>query len=168
MGAQSSNSPRPVVPGVLTPSGGQVRPPMLPPQQNPWGNDPWPQAHGQKELSYDTKVFRQVVAKLKADLAEYEKTASRLAAAGRLQASDVGGWAAGQDLFATTQQAHRSILAVHDAFVAAYRDLIDKIDHSAGVYDEAANRTLAEIRKLEGLVRGDGGPSPDGGPVSQY
>lgn len=146
-----------------------LRPPALPPKQYPWGNDPWPQATGDHEtLAFTPAVFRRVARMLREDLARYKSTARHLAAAGRLQAADVGGWAAGQDLFATTQQTHASAVAVHDAFISTYEDLIHKLEQSAGRYDTAEDQIVQAIRRLEGPGMGPEPTRPASGPASQY
>ena len=118
---------------------------------NPWGNAPFPEADGDSEtLAFHTPTFREVAAKLRADLWKYEKAPADLRKAGQLQNADVGEWQAGADLLRTLQQTHASVRAIHEAFVMAYQDLIHRLEASAGAYDDAEDRTALEIRRLLG------------------
>jgi hypothetical protein len=147
-------------PGSTLPPGA---PPMAP--TNPWGNDPFPRTSGDREtLAYHTPTFRKVAAQLRTDLENYKKAAERLAETGQLQPSDLGQWAAGQDLYATAAQTHQSVSTVLEAFVAAYQDLIHKLEQSAGTYDSAEDKSVVEIRKLLGLVGDGGNPATQASP----
>lgn len=119
----------------------------------PWGESAWPGTDPSKDKYIYRPELVNIAKALRQDLANYtgaaattvptgtsqppKTTAQQLSDTFGITPGQVGGWDAASTFHGTLTKTQRSMIDAHDAFVAAYQDLITRIEKAAGISQNA-------------------------------
>jgi hypothetical protein len=123
----------------------------------PWGDSEWPGADKSKDKYIYRPELVNVAKALRQDLANYTGAAQAPGGSAPktsqqhlndtfgVAAQEVGQWDAASTFHGTLTKTQRSMIDAHDAFVAAYQDVIARIEKAAGISQNAEDLSQTDV-----------------------